>query len=107
MAKMTRERMLVDRRCGLKYWDEAVRLVGQKAVLDRTLGIMQEYPDTWGRGWPNAHWAIGNAVREIIKNQGNIQMTWNIHDVLTPEELADFASQAGLTGLPYKESWSR
>ena len=99
--------MLDERRCGLKYWDRVVAAVGKEAVLDRTLAIMLQFPNTWGYGWNNAHWAIGNAVRELLGTRGDIAMTWNIHDVLTPEEIRLFAARAGILAEDYLPSWPR
>jgi hypothetical protein len=64
MAKLTREKMLAERRCGLKYWDAAVNAVGREALIEEALKIHNQFPDVWGYGWPNINWAMGNAVRE-------------------------------------------
>jgi hypothetical protein len=93
---MKREKMLSERRCGLKYWDKAVDLVGRERVIEEAIAISQRYPDIWNGGWANFEWAIGNAVREAIDANGNPQMTWNTNDVLDEAEMAYVAKALSL-----------
>ena len=44
MSKITQADKLLNRRCGLKYYDKALNLVGQQRILDIAIGIAIRFP---------------------------------------------------------------
>ena len=106
--------MLAERRCGLKYWDKVEQTLGKEVILERTVEIHNQYPDIWGNkagtDWRNCDWAIGNAVRElycaITKKNGEYQMSWNINDVLTEQDIQYIQQKCGYVGK-YIPCWPR
>jgi hypothetical protein len=106
MSTYTEEEVITLKKCGVKYFDEAVNNVGRKELLNRAVKICQEFPDTWGAGWRNFDWALGNAVRDCVKSQGEFQMSWNVDEVLTGEEIAEVAVRLGFIDA-YNKCWPR
>ena|ERR1019366_4578537 len=105
--KMKQQKMLKERRCGLKYYDRALALCKNKQeIIDRAIAINKEMPDIWGPGWRNFDWALGNAIQEIINNKNEFQMSFNVNDVLTDEEMKQVADACGFTGQ-YTQCWPR
>jgi hypothetical protein len=105
-SKYTKDQVVTERRCGLKYFDKAVELVGRPALLQNAFNIAKAYPEVWGRGWSNFGWAIGNAVIEAINPKGDIAQTWNLDEALTPEEIANVKTTMGYQD-EYKVVWER
>jgi hypothetical protein len=102
---MKREKMLNERRCGLKHWDKAVEMVGVQAIIDKAIAIHNDFPDVWGAGWRNFDWALGNAVREIACDPNKqYAMSWNVNDVLTEEEMHAVAERCQFSGQ-YEPCW--
>jgi hypothetical protein len=67
--KYTRERIIKERKCGLKHFDAAVAKIGKKAVIDETLDIFHTLGKSLpGDRWNILGWANANAIMEIIDN---------------------------------------
>jgi hypothetical protein len=105
MPSYTKKQVVDERKCGLKYFDKAVAKVGIQAVLEETVRIAKEFPDTWGRGWRNVDWAFGNAWREVIDYDG--VASENLDEALTPEQLQWLADQLGHDINTYTPCWLR
>ena len=114
MAKMSKNDVIKDRCCGLRWYDHIVSFVNISELLDAAVKIHALYPTTWGTGWGNLHWAFGNACRKAYQDnkngmgkiRHNGQTSFNLDECLTKEQLSDFASRCGVTDV-YKESWPR
>lgn len=106
MAKMTETKMHSERRCGLKYWDKAVAQHGKEKIIETTISYVFSHRGVWGDEWSDAHWAIGNAVIDLLGLKTEPQMSWNIHDVLTLSEIDDLAKSLNFK-TKYKPSWPR
>lgn len=100
-SKYTKQQVIADRRCGLKYFDKAVLMTSKQHVLDETLRINQAFPNTWGPGWPNIHWALVNAVAEIIKPNGDIMQTYALDEALDPNDILYLENATGLSFSTY------
>jgi hypothetical protein len=107
MARITQADMIANRKCGLKYYDKAVALVGHKAIVDSAIDIFIEFPNVWGPGWASFSWAFGNAVHDIINNRNNISQTYNLKDVLCEADIAYIQSKLPqMVGFP-PDTWPR
>lgn len=106
MSTYTKEQVIEGRKCGLKYWDESIALKGREAVINEAISISKQYPDVWGKGWPNVTWAIVNAVIEIV-NRGQISQNWNLDEALTQDEIKHIAKELNLNMNDYKPLWNR
>lgn len=106
MAKMTETKMRSERRCGLKYWDRALNEHGKDKIIETTIGYVLNHRGVWGNEWSDAHWAIGNAVRSLLELKTDPPMSWNIHDVLTQDEIRDLAESLNFK-TEYKPTWPR
>lgn len=111
MPTYTKKQVIEGRKCGLKYLDKAVAAVGMQAILEETVRIAKEFPDTWGPGWPNVDWAFGNAWRNVLWEKklakGDIAATENLDEALTEEQLKWLADQLGFSLNDYKPTWER
>ena len=111
MSKYTREQVINERKCGLKYLDKAVAIVGMQAILDETVKISKEHPDTWEQGWTDVVWAFGNAWRNVLWNnklsKGDIASTENLDEALTSEQLEWLADELNLDVAKYEPCWPR
>lgn len=96
MAKYTKEQIIEERKCGLKYFDMAVQMTSREQVIKDALKINQDHPDIWGRGWSNLAWAFGNAVGNIVK-RGEIQQTWNLDEALSRTEMQELQEKFKLS----------
>lgn len=105
MPKYTRQQVIDEKRCGIKYFDRAVEKIGRQSLIDQALTIRKNHPTVWGTGWGNIDWALGNAVQECAKYNG--PMTWNLDEVLTQDELAYIAEKSGLKVEDYTPTWGR
>jgi len=107
----TKEQVISERKCGLKYLDKAVAFVGMQVILDETIKIRKESPDIWGTGWSNVDWAFGNAWRDVLwKNKlasGDIDSTENLDEALTPEQMQYLADNLNLDLSTYEPCWKR
>lgn len=106
MATYTKQQVVQDRKCGLKYLDKAVAAVGMQRLLDETVRIHHQYPNTWGPGWPNVAWAFGNAFRDHCGARGDISSTFNLDEALTDVEMDFLAKSLGIVD-PYEPLWPR
>lgn len=106
MTGMKRSVMLAGRKCGLKYYDKAVALVGQQAIIDKAILYHIGWPERalrpieTGGGWSCFDWAFGNAVKDIIASNKEISQTYNLMDVLQAQDVIYIQSKAGLIGNP-------
>ncbi len=111
MSKYTRQQVINERKCGLKLLDKAVEKVGFQAILEETVTIFKDHPNTWGPGWPTVKWAFGNAWRDVLWkhniSKGEIASTANLDEALTLEQMQWLASQLGLNMSDYKPGWDR
>lgn len=91
----TKDKVMGEKKCGIKYFDKAQALVGQVQVIQKAISISNQYPDIWQAGWSNFHWAFYNAVSDIIQNQKNIMQTYNLDEVLNEQEIAFIKQRRG------------
>ncbi len=107
MPRMTRSTMLRERRCGLKYYDQAVAQTSHQALIDKAIGYVQQHPGVWGTGWANFAWAFGNAVIGTILPNKDISQTYNLSDVLSETDIAYIQSKLPqMAGFP-PDIWPR
>lgn len=105
--------VLKKRSCGLKMVDH-IRTHGlMSVVLKDCVELNNRQPDTWGKGWPNLHWAFANALSSVYKEMPiprlrgyNGQFCCNLDEALTEEELKELAALTNTTD-PFKRSWGR
>lgn len=97
----TSSQVILGRKCGLKYVDKAVAKVGMTGILLDTITIYKAGGNPWGDGWPSVDWAFGNAVRNII-GAGEVSMTFNLEEALTPADIVMLGKALGISGLPSK-----
>jgi hypothetical protein len=106
MSKYTKQDVIDGRKCGLKYFDKAVEIIGRQQLIDKAIEINKKSPDVWKAGWSNFDWAIGNAVIEIINSKGDISQSWNLDEALNDNEIQHIASVCCFS-LPFTPSWPR
>lgn len=104
MSRYTRQEVIDGRKCGLKYFDEAVAKVGIQAILEQTVATAKHY-DYVGIGWGNLYWAFGTTWTKIAGYSGNA--TENLDEVLTQEQIRWLAEQLGLVVEDYEPQWKR
>jgi hypothetical protein len=103
----TKEQVIRDRKCGLKYLDQAVEIVGRQMVVDKTIALARQHAGVWGGGWSDVSWASGNAVKDLANIEKDISMTWNLDEAFTDVELFDIAAQLNLIPPPNNHQWKR
>jgi len=78
---------------GLKTFDIALKHATITEILDETVKINTEHPNTWGpmNSWDNIIWAFGNAWRGVVNDKtnrkGDISSTFNLDEALSVSEL--------------------
>jgi hypothetical protein len=108
MSKYTREQIISERRCGLKYFDKAADGNILKAdLIEDAINISKRHPDIWGGGWSNVQWALMNAVIARVASNRDIMQSWNLDEVLNQEEMKHVAESLNLDVAEYKPTWSR
>ena len=107
MSNYTREQIIQGRKCGLKFFDEAVAKVGIDKILQRAIELQNEFPRTWKPGWSNMSWALGNAVREFAVRNFDYPMSWNIDEALTPEQMQYLRDNTFGEQYDYEPTWPR
>ena len=106
-SKYTKQQVLDEKRCGIKYFERAVEKIGRTQLLANAVAISHRHPDTWGPGWSNFSWALGNAVIDAIDSRSEISQTWNVDEVLTNEEMTSIARELGFKLESYEPLWKR
>lgn len=103
----TKEQVIRDRKCGLKYLDQAVEIAGRQGMVDKTIALVRQNAGVWGGGWADVSWANGNAVKDLADIEGDISMTWNLDEAFTEAELFDIATELNLILPPDNHKWKR
>ncbi len=106
MSKYTSEQVVTEKRCGIKHFDEAVVKIGRETLVAETIKICKEFPVIWGRGWPNVHWALGNAVIDVLNKRNEFRQTYNLDEVLTSDEMQKLSTELHITDA-YSQHWER
>lgn len=99
-SKYTRAQVIAERRCGLKYYDKAFEIRGRQQVIEDSIALAKkDGQKTWGGGWSNFDWCIGNVIREIACKDIEPQMTCNLDEILSPEEMLYVAAALNITAV--------
>lgn len=108
MSAITKTRMFAERRCGLKYYDKAIVLAGQTAIIDKTIEFYKLHFSnaTNNDRWYMVHWAFVNSVKHIITCNKDISQTYNLMDVLQEQDIVRLQQELNITGNP-PDIWSR
>jgi hypothetical protein len=94
--RYTREEIINERLCGLKYFDRAVNKIGKKAVIDEALRLFHKFPiispnDVWNR----MNWANANAIMEILDNA--MPVIANLDEMYDGDDMLYLAAVAGIS----------
>jgi len=103
----TKEQVIRDRKCGLKYFDKAVEIAGRQGVVGKTIALARQHAGVWGGGWADVSWASGNAVKDLANIEKDISMTWNLDEMFTDVELFNIATELNLILPPDNRQWKR
>ena len=101
----TRDEVIAARSHGLKAFDKTIAATPIATLIERAIALHNspEWSDTWGPQtcWTHFDWCFGNVWREAYHNttskQGDISTTFNLDEVLSPEQLADIKQRCGIT----------
>jgi hypothetical protein len=92
-SKYTKSKVIAERRCGLKYYDKAFAIRGRQQVIEDSISLArQDGQRTWGGGWSNFDWCIGNVVRDIACKNIEPPMSCNLDEILTDAEMSFVAT---------------
>lgn len=106
MSKYTKEQVIAERRCGLKYFDKAAPdEKSRKELIMNAIAISKKNP--MYVGWSNFSWALGNAIIEIVAKDKEILQFWNTDEVLSQEEMLFVAKELNLKMEDYVDVWKR
>jgi hypothetical protein len=106
---MTKEKVIKERRAGLKSFDVVVGMVGLEKIVQTAIEYYKESNgQVWDFGWNTFDWALGNAFRDLktgpIKGF-NGQSGFNADEALSPEILERVRLELNLG--PYIPTWER
>ncbi len=104
--RFTKEEVIRDKRLGVRFFDEALTNVSRTELIREAMGIFRNNPGVWNPGWSNFDWALGNAVRDHIRRQGDVPMTFNADEVLSDRELVYLSVHLQIN-TPYIPTWAR
>jgi hypothetical protein len=84
MSKYTREEIIRDRRCGLKYFDKALTKVSIQRLIDDSIACFQDNPNICPDSpWSRMGWSVANVIMEIIDN--DVPPTANLDEMFTDD----------------------
>ncbi len=108
---MKKNDVIKNKRCGIKLFEHVKSSKGLDSIISSTLEIYKRYPNTWKHTWDTVHWAFNNACMSLyremdVKIRNNGQMSFNLDEVLTDEEIKYIAKELKIL-IPYYEVWKR
>lgn len=116
---MKKSYVIKNQTSGIKWYKHVESIVGVDAIIEKTINISKEFPDTWvvkgvTNRWPNVHWAFMNAFVDIYddpsyaipKFKNNGTSAFNLDEVLSNVQIEHIKLSLGIVE-PYVDTWVR
>ena len=116
---MKKSYVIKNQAAGIKWYKHVESAVGVDTIIEKTINISKEFPNTWvvkgvTNRWSNVHWAFMNAFRDIYddpsygisKFKNNGTSAFNLDEVLSDQQIQHIKLSLEITE-PYVDNWVR